>query len=65
MAGAAMLNITTANVRTTVVERRLVEFPLDARNVYAPVSLNASVDSIVQMTRMIGQRGRPKNKRHS
>jgi hypothetical protein len=62
-AGAAMLNITTANVGTTVVERRIVEFPLDVRNVFAPVSLNASVNSTVQMTRMIVQRGDPKNKR--
>ena len=47
-AGAVMLNTTTASVGMTVAERQVVELPLDVRNVFALVSLNASVNNSSQ-----------------
>jgi hypothetical protein len=47
-AGAVMLNTTTANVGQTVAERQAVELPLDTRNVFVLVTLNASVNNSSQ-----------------
>jgi hypothetical protein len=47
-AGAVMLNTTTGSVGTTVAERQVVELPLDVRNVFALVALNASVNNSSQ-----------------
>jgi hypothetical protein len=46
--GAEILNTTTANVGQTVAERQVVELPLDTRNVFVLVSLNASVNNSSQ-----------------
>jgi len=47
-AGAEILNTTTANVGMTVAERQVVELPLDTRNVFVLVTLNASVNNSSQ-----------------
>jgi len=47
-AGAAILNTETANVGQTVAEQQVVELPLDTRNVFVLVSLNASVNNSSQ-----------------
>jgi hypothetical protein len=47
-AGAEILNTTTANVGQTVAERQVVELPLDTRNVFVLVTLNASVNNSSQ-----------------
>lgn len=47
-AGAAMLNTETANVGMTVGEQQATELPLDTRNVFVLVALNASVNNSSQ-----------------
>jgi hypothetical protein len=47
-AGADILNTATANVGMTVAERQVVELPLDTRNVFVLVTLNASVNNSSQ-----------------
>jgi hypothetical protein len=47
-AGAEILNTQTANVGTTVTQQQVVDLPLDVRNVFALVSLNASVNNSSQ-----------------
>ena len=47
-AGADILNTTTANVGMTVTEHQAIELPLDVRNVFSLVSLNASVNNSSQ-----------------
>jgi hypothetical protein len=47
-AGAAIVNTTNANVGTTIDTRQVLELPLDVRNVFALVSLNASVNNSSQ-----------------
>jgi hypothetical protein len=44
-AGAEILNTQTANVGTTVSQQQVLELPLDTRNVFVLVSLNASVNN--------------------
>ena len=47
-AGAEILNTESANVGTTVTTQQVVDLPLDVRNVFALVSLNASVNNSSQ-----------------
>jgi hypothetical protein len=44
-AGAAMLNTQTADVGTTVTQSQVLDLPLDVRNVFGLVYLNASVNN--------------------
>ena len=44
-AGASILEITNANVATTVASRELVDLPLNFRNPYGLVSLNSAVNN--------------------
>jgi hypothetical protein len=47
-AGAAILNTESANVGTTVTQQQVLELPLDVRNVFGLVYLNASVNNSSQ-----------------
>jgi len=47
-AGADILNTETANVGSTVTTQQVVELPLDVRNVFVLVALNASVNNSSQ-----------------
>jgi len=47
-AGAQILNTETANVGMTVAQQQVVELPLDTRNVFVLVTLNASVNNSSQ-----------------
>jgi Carboxypeptidase regulatory-like domain/TonB dependent receptor len=47
-AGAEILNTETANVGTTVSQQQVLDLPLDTRNVFVLVGLNASVNNSSQ-----------------
>jgi len=47
-AGAPMLNIQNADVGTTVTQQQVLDLPLDVRNVFGLVYLNASVNNSSQ-----------------
>ena len=55
-AGATMLNTQTASVGQTIAERQVMELPLDVRNVFALVALNASVNNSSQF-QLVGGSG--------